>query len=134
MGINTFFYSDASSAIKNDIFKKLNGYDKKNLPTNEDMYIAYKIINNGYKIKYCADSEVIHSHDFSFKETFDRYKAYGEFLKQEQQINVKSTKAGGGLAKYILKQAIKDKNVIVIFKFLPDMIARFIGMKVGMKK
>lgn len=133
MGINTFFYSDASSAIKSNIFKELKGYDKKDLPTNEDMYIAYKIVNNGYKIKYCADSEIIHSHNFSLKETFNRYKAYGKFLKQEPQINVKSTKAGGGLAKYILKQALKDKNFIIIFKFLPNMAARYIGMKVGMK-
>ena len=61
LGIMTYFYSDASSAIRKDIFVKLNGYDGKNLLTNEDMYIAYKLINNGYKIKYCADSEIIHS-------------------------------------------------------------------------
>ena len=41
LGIMTYFYSDASSAIRKDIFVKLNGYDGKNLLTNEDMYIAY---------------------------------------------------------------------------------------------
>ena len=51
LGLNTFFFSDASSAIKTEIFKKLNGYDGKDFPTNEDMYIAYKLITNGYKIK-----------------------------------------------------------------------------------
>ena len=131
LGINTFFFSDASSAIKKEIFDKLNGYDGKNLPTNEDMYIAYKLITNGYKIKYCADSEVIHSHNFSCKETYNRYKAYGQFLKQEPQINIKSGKSGASLAKFILKQALKDKNYTVLFKFFPDMIARYIGLKAG---
>lgn len=133
LGMNTFFYSDASSAIKKETFKKLNGYDNKELPTNEDMYIAYKLITNGYKVKYCANSEVVHSHNFSIKETFNRYKAYGKFLKQEPQINIKSTKAGGGLAKFIIIQAIKDKNFKIIFRFLPDMLARYVGMKVGKK-
>jgi rhamnosyltransferase len=132
-GINAFFYSDASSAIKKDTFIKLNGYDGKKLPTNEDMYIAYKLITNGYKIKYCADSEVIHSHRFTLKETYNRYKLYGKFLKQEPQLNVKSTKAGSGLAKFIIIQSIKDKNIGIIFKFLPDMVARVLGMKVGKK-
>ena len=42
MGLKTFFFSDAASAIKKEIFIKLNGYDHKDLPINEDMYIAYK--------------------------------------------------------------------------------------------
>ena len=34
LGLNTFFFSDASSAIKTSIYKELNGYDGKDLPTN----------------------------------------------------------------------------------------------------
>ena len=80
-GFNSIFFSDASSAIRKDIFIKLKGYDSKDLPTNEDMYIAYKLIQNGYKIKYCSKSEVIHSHDFSFKEQYERYRLTGMFFK-----------------------------------------------------
>ena len=46
MGLNTFFFSDASSAVKRDIFVKLGGYDHKDLPISEDMYYAYKLIIN----------------------------------------------------------------------------------------
>lgn len=42
LGLKTFFFSDASSAISTRIFKELNGYDQKRLPISEDMYIAYK--------------------------------------------------------------------------------------------
>lgn len=132
LGLNTFFFSDASSAIKTSIFKKLNGYDNKNLPISEDMYIAYKIIQNGYKIKYCSKSEVIHSHDFKFKEQYDRYKLTGMFFKQNSYLdNYGTTKSGGGLAKYVLKRALQEKNIKVLFKFVPNMAARYIGMKVG---
>lgn len=132
LGLKTFFFSDASSAIDTKIFQKLNGYDGKNLPISEDMYIAYKIINNGYKIKYCSESVVYHSHNFTLKEVYDRYKLTGQFFKENSYLdNYGTNKSGGGLAKYILKRAIQDKNIKVLFRFLPDMSARFIGMKVG---
>ena len=135
LGLKTFFFSDASSAIDTNIFKKLNGYDGKNLPISEDMYIAYKIINNGYKIKYCSESVVYHSHNFTLKEVYDRYKLTGKFFKENSYLdNYGTNKSGGGLAKYILKRAIKDKNIKVLLRFLPDMGARFIGMKVGKMK
>ena len=131
-GLQAFFFSDASSAIKADVFKKLNGYDNKNLPTNEDMYIAYKLITNGYKIKYCADSVVYHSHKFSLKQLYKRYYDTGIFFKQNRFLDKYGTnKAGGGMAIYILKRAIKDKNINVLLEFFPNMVARFVGMKMG---
>lgn len=133
LGLKTFFFSDASSAIDTKVFKKLNGYDGKNLPISEDMYIAYKIITGGYKIKYCAESVVRHSHNFTLKEVYDRYKLTGKFFRENSYLdNYGTNKSGGGLAKYILKRAIQEKNVKVLLRFLPDMGARFIGMKVGM--
>lgn len=132
LGLRAFFFSDASSAISTEIFKKLNGYDGKRLPTNEDQYIAYKLIMNGYKIKYCADSVVYHSHNFTLKQMYKRYYDTGVFYKQENYIDKFGTnKTGGGLAKYILKRAIEDRNIKVLLRFIPDMGARFIGMKMG---
>lgn len=134
LGLNTFFFSDASSAINREIFVKLNGYDNKNLPISEDMYIAYKIIMNGYKIKYCSDSEVVHSHNFTLKQIYERYKLTGKFFKQNSYLDKYGTnKSGGGLALYILKRSIQDKNLNAILNFIPNMSARFIGMKVGKK-
>lgn len=132
LGLNTFFFSDASSAIRRDIFQELNGYDQKKLPTNEDMYFAYKLIMNGYKISYEADSVVYHSHNFTLKELYERYRLTGIFMQENSYLDKFGTsKAGGGLAKYIIKRAIEDHNFKVIFRFPFDMAARLIGMKVG---
>lgn len=132
MGLKAFFFSDASSAIKAEVFKKLNGYDGKDFASNEDQYIAHKIIMSGYKIKYCADSIVYHSHNFSLKEMYKRYYATGLFYGQEKHMNNYGTnKTGGGLAKYILRRAIQDRNWKVLIRFVPDMGARYIGMKQG---
>lgn len=132
LGLNAFFFSDASSAIKREIFIKLNGYDNKKLPINEDMYIAYKLIMNNYRIKYCADSVVYHSHNFTLKELYDRYKLTGIFFKQNKYLNnYGTTNSGKKMAKYILKRIMEDKNYILLFRYPFDMAARLIGMKVG---
>lgn len=131
-GLKTFFFSDAASAIKTDIFKKLKGYDGKRLPINEDMYIAYKLIINGYKIKYCADSIVYHTHTFTLKQYYARYVLTGKFFKQNSYLDKYGTnKSGGNLAVYIFKRALQDRNFSVLIKFIPNMLARFVGMKIG---
>lgn len=132
MQLKTFFFSDAASAIKRDVFIKLNGYDQKNLPINEDMYIAYKLIMNDYIIKYCADSKVIHSHTFSLKQLYNRYFLTGRFFKENKYLNkYKVNNSGFEMAKYVLKRSLQEKNMKALIQFLPNMGVRFIGMKVG---
>ena len=134
LGIKTFFFSDAASAIKREIFIKLNGYDHKNLPINEDMYFAHKLITSGYKIKYCANSYVYHSHKFTLKQLYNRYKLTGQFFKQNSYLyNYKATSSGAKLAKYILKRLFKEFRILLLFRYPFDMAARYIGMKVGGK-
>lgn len=134
LGLKTFFFSDAASAINLKIFKELNGYDNKNLPISEDMYIAYKIIMNNYKIKYCSESVVYHSHNFTLKEIYDRYKLTGKFFKENSYLDkYGTTGSGANLAKYILKRIFQDKNFKLLFRYPFDMAARLIGMKVGKK-
>ena len=85
-----------------------------------------------YTIKYCADSKVIHSHEFTFKQQYDRYYITGKFFKQNDYLNeYKVNDSGFSMAKYILKRAIQEKNLNAIIRFLPNMSARLIGMKVG---
>ena len=132
LGLKTFFCSDASCALNRKKFVELNGYDQKRLPISEDMYYAYKVIINGYKIKYCSNSVVYHSHKFSLKQLYDRYKLTGQFFKENKYLDKYGTnKTGGGLAKYVFIEALKDFNIKVLIRYPFDMAARFIGMKVG---
>ncbi len=134
LGLRTFFFSDASSAIKRDIFVKLNGYDGKDLPTNEDMYIAYKIIMNDYKIKYCSKSVVTHSHNLTFKQLYRRYFDTGLFFKYNNYLNNYSVNSSGfALAIYTLKRTLQELNIKVLLRYPIDMIIRYKAMKDGEK-
>lgn len=135
LGIMAFFFSDTASAVKKSVFESLNGYDGKNLPTNEDMYFAYKLIMNGYRIKYAAESKVIHSHEFSLKEVYKRYKDIGKFFAQNTYLNdYKATKKGAGVLKYVTKRALEDKNYIIIVNLITNFGVRLIGMNIGKLK
>lgn len=130
LGLMTFFFSDASSSISKEIFVKLKGYDNKNLPTNEDMYFAYKLIMNGYRIEYAADSKIIHSHDLSFKETLKRYGDIGKFFDENKYLTEYSAgERGLTVLKYIVKRSIEDKKPLIIIDAIINFAARFIGMK-----
>lgn len=133
--IRTFFYSDASSAVKFDIYKKLNAYDNKIMPTNEDMYFAHKLINAGYRIKYCAESEVYHSHDFTYKQLYKRYYDTGIFFRDNPYFNnYKSNQSGLEMAKYVFKRSIEEKNYKVAFSVLPNFAVRYVGKWIGEHK
>ena len=81
---------------------------------------------------YCAKSVIYHSHDFSLKELYNRYKLTGKFFKENKYLDkYQTTKNGGNLAKYILKRTIAEKNIKVLVRYPFDMAARLIGMKVG---
>lgn len=131
MGLNTFFFSDASSAINRSVFEKLKYYDGKRLSSNEDQYIAYKVIMAGYRIKYCAKSIIYHSHEFNFISLYKRYKATGEFYRDEPYMNNYGTNSAGmSMALYILRRIAEDKNWKAAIEFIPNMTARFLGMKI----
>ncbi|WP_252237951.1 glycosyltransferase [Clostridium sp. VAP51] len=133
-GLLTFFYSDASSAVNAKIYRELNAYDGKDMPTNEDMYFAHKLIHAGYRIKYCADSEVYHSHDFTFKQLYNRYFDTGVFFKENSYLmKYKGNESGLTLAKYVFKRALEDRNIKVAFSLLPNFGVRYIAMKRGQK-
>lgn len=135
LGVMAFFFSDASSAISKDIFVELKGYDNKDLPTNEDMYFAYKLIKNGYRIKYAADSQIIHSHNLTIKQTFKRYKDIGEFFAQNEYLQRYSAgKRGKDVLLYIIKRSIQDKRPVIIFDAIMDFATRFVGMRIGKMK
>lgn len=132
LGLKSFFFSDAASAILKETFVRLNGYDGKNLPIAEDMYFAYKLIMSGGRIKYCAEAVVYHSHKFTLRQLYDRYKLTGQFFKENKYLDrYGTTGSGAKLAKYVLKRILRERKIVLLLRYPFDMGARWVGMKMG---
>ena len=135
MQIMAFFASDACSAYNREVFICLGGYGGYDVMMGEDMLYSKIILDAGYKKKYCANSIVEHSHKYSLKQLYNRYYETGVFHSEVKLFNeYKSTDSGMKLALYVLKKANKNFDIPVIFRWLPDMMARYLGMKNGKKK
>lgn len=132
--LKAFFASDAFSAYQREKFIELGGYDGKHMMMSEDMYYAKKVLENGYRKAYVADAVVVHSHKLTLKQLYNRYYATGVWFAEHPEFNnYHATDSGLKLAFYVLGQALKDFNVPVLFRWLPDMAARYFGMRKGKK-
>ena len=135
MQLSAFFASDAFSAYHRPTFIQLGGYDGISMTTNEDMYYAKKVIDAGLKKAYVAHAVVEHSHKYTLKQLHQHYYATGEWFARHPEFDAyKTTDSGLKLALYVFKRAMRDFNIPVLLRFLPDMSARYLGMKKGKKR
>lgn len=134
MQLMAFFSSDACSAYDRNIFLNVNGYNGYDVMMNEDQLYSKIILEAGYKKKYCADAVVEHSHKYTFKQLYKRYYDTGYFYSKVKVFDkYKTTESGIKLGLYVLKQALKHFDIPVLFRWLPDMTSRYLGMKKGRK-
>lgn len=133
-GRKNIFYSDASSAIIKKYFFELGGYNFE-VPTNEDVYLASKIIKSGKAFIYSSESRVWHSHQLSLKESYKRYKDIGKFEKLfAKEIDFSKTESEGRkLTRYLIKELIKRKKIKELIYLPFDLSVRWLGYKVGNK-
>lgn len=130
--LNTLFASDAFAAYNRQIFVQLSGYGNENIQFSEDMFYAKKILEHGYKKAYVSDAVVEHWHDFTLTQLYNRYCEIGKWFSAHPQfLNYNATGSGLSLACYVFTHALIDLNFRVLLAFIPNMLARYLGMKAG---
>lgn len=77
-GIKSVFISNSFSAYRRSALIQVGGFPVDTI-MNEDTFVAGKMLVSGWKIAYCADAQVYHSHDYSFLDEFKRYFDIGVF-------------------------------------------------------
>lgn len=77
-GLKTAFVSNSFAAYRRGALATVGGFPI-GTPTNEDTFVAGKMLRAGWKIAYRADARVYHSHDYGYLDEFRRYLAIGRF-------------------------------------------------------
>ena len=131
-GIKTYYCTDVCAAYRRDIYLELGGFEYP-LKTNEDMFYAAKAVNNGYKVGYAADAMVIHSHNFTLKQQYDRNYIQGYEIARHKEIlgDVSANSEGMKMVKYVSVNLLKKGKVVSFVYFGFDCVARFLGSKMG---
>lgn len=78
LGIKTAFISNSFAAYRRSALMQAGGFPVHTI-MNEDTFVVGKMLVNGWKIAYCADAQVFHSHDYNFLDEFKRYFDIGVF-------------------------------------------------------
>lgn len=131
-GIKTYFTSDVCCAYRRSVYLALGGFEYP-LKTSEDMFMAVKVINAGYKIVYAADACVYHSHNLTLKQQYERNKIIAYELSRHKHImnGVKPYGEGLRLVKYVMWNLLKQGRLDCMVMFFFDCCARILGNRMG---
>lgn len=124
-GIKTAFFSDTFGAYRQEILQRLGSFP--DVAFSEDACMAAKMLIAGYKVGYCAEAMVYHSHTFTVLEEYRRYQQIGRFYQQEHWLLDTFGKAEGEGLRFVqdqVKYLLKEGK----WYLLPELVVRN-GMK-----
>ena len=134
MGIKTFFCSDVCAAYNRDMYLKNGGFEKKAI-FNEDMVFASTAINAGYSVAYVAEARVIHSHNYTgfqqFQRKFDNGVSHAD--NQEAFHNVETLGEGKRLVFDTARYLIRHHEFGQLFRLVYISGCKVVGYKLGEK-
>ncbi|MDW7643561.1 MAG: glycosyltransferase family 2 protein [Desulfuromonadales bacterium] len=149
MGIKTAFISNSFAAYRRSALNAIGGFPDHCI-VSEDTYVAAKMLLAGWKIAYCAEAQVNHSHNYSYWQEFQRYFDIGVFHARQpwvrqsfggaegeggrflrSEISFLLTNAPLFLPSAFLRTAIKYLGFRsgVLERLLPAGVKRFISMQ-----
>lgn len=131
MGLEAYFFSNVSSAIRKDVFMDV-GMFADNVIMNEDMLLCAKLLNDDYAVAYAAEAQVFHSHNYSLLQTFRRYFDIGVFFARHFNLpNLATNGRGASYTRKLLLHTIKQGDVPAFFYAVFETFTKFVGFTLG---
>ena len=119
------------AAYRRSAYEAVGGF-AASLPTNEDMLIASVFLKEGWRLAYCADAAVLHSHNFTFRQEYLRNRQVGRFLARYASC------LGGGelgegmrMVRTVSLQLLRGGHVWECAAFTLNCAARLLGSRAG---
>lgn len=132
LGIKTYFCSNVCAAYNRNIFDMLGGFVKKAI-FNEDMIFAGRAVQAGYKIVYAAEAQVIHSHNYSCMQQFQRNFDLGVSQADHPEVFSGISSQSEGIS--LVKKTIKHLTEMKLKRQIPYLIVssgfKYIGYQLG---
>lgn len=133
LGIKTCFSSDSFSVYRRDALEAVGGFPE-DVIGSEDAYVAARMLLSGYAVRYAADAEVHHSHDYRLLEEFRRYFDIGVFYGRERWIGEAFGAASGEGLRYVkaeLQAVLAEGALWRVPEVLLRTAAKLLGYRIG---
>lgn len=103
LGIKTAFISNSFAAYRRGALMAVGGFPS-NVILSEDMVVAARMLLAGWRVAYCANAMVYHSHDYSYFQEFGRYFDIGVLHAHEKWLTEKFGKPQGEGRRFVLSE------------------------------
>lgn len=132
LGIKTFFCSDVCAMWRRSAYFEAGGFEQ-DVIFNEDMILAGKLIEAGYRIAYCADAQVWHSHNYSGMKQLHRNFDLGVSQADHPEIfgRVSSGKEGALFVRTVADDLMRFGKGYLIPQFIWQCGCRLTGYRLG---
>jgi len=133
LGLKTIFVSNSFAAYKKSSLASV-GYFKNGLIFGEDTCTVGRMLKEGMKIAYVAEAKVYHSHNYSWKQDFQRAFDIGVLHSTEKwllETYGSAEKVGFGYIRSQLDDLKKMGGLLTLIDFLGRNFCKFLGYKIG---
>jgi len=132
MGIKAFFCSNVCAMYRRSAYEELGGFERHTI-FNEDMIFAGRLIQSQKAIAYCADAEVIHSHNYSGIQQFHRNFDLGVSQAEHPEIFscVHSESEGVLLIEKSAKYLIRKRKPWLLVSLVWQSGCKYLGYCLG---
>ncbi len=132
LGLKTSFISNSFAAWRRKALMKTGGFPLYTIQ-NEDAYAASKLIKAGWRIAYCAEAMVYHSHNYGFIQEFQRYFDIGVFHSCNPWIRHSFGQAEGEGLRFVVSELnyLCKKRPVLIPSALFRTALKLTGYKLG---
>lgn len=131
-GIKTAFISNSFAAYRRSALMAVGGFPSNTI-LSEDTFVAAKMLLQGWKIAYCSEAQVYHSHNYVFIEEFKRYFDIGVFHVREPWIRQAFGQAESEGMRYVRSELkyLWSKDYKLIPSAILRTILKLLGYKLG---
>ena len=132
MGIKAYFFSDVCAAYRRSFLEETGGFDSP-IISNEDMLLAAKALQAGYRVRYEAKAEVYHSHNFSLRYQYCRNFDVAVFMEQYKDVVKGEGTTGEGIRMVLFteKELFLHLHFVSMFRCVFESAAKFLGNRAG---
>lgn len=132
LGIKAAFNSNSFAAYRKSALRQVGGFPE-NVILGEDMIVAARMLCAGWKVAYCADAKVFHSHAYTILQEFRRYFDTGVLHEQESWLLKELGNAEGEGVRYVRSELafLNSRCKSCIPSALIRTLMKYLGYRLG---
>ena len=132
-GIKSAFISNSFAAYRWSALEAIGGFPTRCI-VSEDTYVAARMLLAGWKVAYCAEAQVYHSHSYNWRQEFQRYFDIGVFHAREPWIRGKFGGAEGEGGRFLRSEMkyLARHAPHLIPSALVRTVVKYLGFRAGL--